>query len=148
MNQFHARKMARQLMDEHGLTDWTFRFDNARVRAGSCRYSTKTITLSRHYVALNNEDEVLDTVLHEIAHALAGKGTGHGPVWKRFCQLIGARPERCYDTAKVAMPEGRYRATCPGCRAKFNWHRRPQNVKRWCRRCGPERGLLTVRVAS
>ena len=33
-----------------------------------------------------------DTILHEIAHAIAGANAGHGPVWKAVAKRIGAAP--------------------------------------------------------
>jgi hypothetical protein len=53
--------------------------DSAVRRFGTCRYSRKLITLSRQLIELNDQARVLDTILHEIAHALAGPKTGHGP---------------------------------------------------------------------
>jgi hypothetical protein len=53
-------------MDHHGLTSWHFKFDNARVRFGSCNYCTRTISVSRHLTALNTWENVANTVLHEI----------------------------------------------------------------------------------
>ena len=71
---------SRELMDRHGLTSWHFKFDNARVRFGSCNYGTRTISISRHLTALNTWENVANTVLHEIAPALAGVRVtdGHG----------------------------------------------------------------------
>lgn len=82
-------------MAQHGLAGWSFRFDHARRRFGSCRYRERVITLSRPLVLLNGVDEVRDTILHEIAHALT-PGDGHGGKWKSACRRIGARPVRCY----------------------------------------------------
>lgn len=93
------------LMRQHGLNGWTFEFDNAKRRAGVCRYRCKVISLSRHYVRLNadNYEDIRDTILHEIAHAIAGFKAAHGPAWKAVCRRIGAKPERCYDSSKVIM---------------------------------------------
>jgi predicted SprT family Zn-dependent metalloprotease len=66
-----AETLARKLMAKHKLKGWRFSFDNAVSRCGACWNDTNTITLSRHYVALNDLAEVRDTILHEIAHALA-----------------------------------------------------------------------------
>ena len=33
-----------------------------------------------------------DTILHEIAHAIAGVEAGHGPAWKAVAQRLGATP--------------------------------------------------------
>ena len=39
--------------------------------------------------------QVTDTILHEIAHALAGPGAGHGPAWKATASRLGATPKSC-----------------------------------------------------
>lgn len=143
-----ARALAVQLMGQHGLHGWQFAFNDNVRRAGVCRYphlgQPGRIELSVHYCERNGEAEVRDTILHEIAHALVGRGHGHGKVWKAKCVEIGARPERCYDSAKVDMPKGKWRATCPGCGQKFHKHRRPRTLTGWnCRKCGKEKGQIT-----
>ena len=72
---------AEAALREHGLTQkgWTFRWDRAVRRFGICNYSKKRITVSRTLAALNDFAKSEDTVLHEIAHALVGRGVGHGP---------------------------------------------------------------------
>src|ERR1700760_1168305 len=90
-------------MHQHGLVGWTFRFDNARRRFGSCRYGSKLITLSRPLVYLNDVEQVRDTILHEIAHALA-PGDKHGPRWRAACVKVGAIPKRCYTDDAVRSP--------------------------------------------
>ena len=133
--------LARALMNYHGLGHWLFQFDRAKRRAGCCKYSRSMITLSIYYVSRNGEEDVRDTILHEIAHALAGPGTGHGRIWKLKCLEIGARPVRCYSR-DVDMPEGRYSATCGGCQRKFVRHRRRKRTL-YCSACGPEIGRLS-----
>lgn len=88
---------ARLKMDELGLTDWQFGWDRARRRLGVCRLLEKSITISVHFVRANLEapHEIRDTILHEIAHALAWTRHGertHGPRWKQICREIGAVP--------------------------------------------------------
>jgi predicted SprT family Zn-dependent metalloprotease len=141
-----AKTLATQLMSEHGLTEWQFRFNSNKRRAGVCRYPSRgkpgRIELSKHYVLRNPADEVRDTILHEIAHALVGHGHGHDEVWKAKCVEVGARPERCYGE-EVEMPKGRWRATCGGCGREHDRHRRPKRLTGWfCGRCGKERGAL------
>ena len=117
MNLYLAQRLAHELMKQHGLSDWTFRFDRARRRFGSCQPRSKTLTLSRTLAFLNSETEVRDTILHEIAHALTPRD-GHGIQWKRKCIEIGARPERCYRAAKVVTPAlapAPYGIGCPAC---------------------------------
>lgn len=138
MNLDDAEDMAMTLMEDHGLSSWTFAFDRAMRRCGQCRPSKKLITMSRHFVENNRESEVRDTILHEIAHALAGAESGHGPHWKLWAVEVGARPERCAP-ADVVMPQGKVEGVCgPGCEARHVRHRLPPKRTREgysCRVC-------------
>jgi predicted SprT family Zn-dependent metalloprotease len=107
-----AYRLARRTMDEHGLYDWNFRFDNAIARFGLCSFTKKTISLSRKLTELNPEDEVLDTILHEVAHALAGNKAGHGPEWRRVARSIGCNANRVHE---AVMPPQKWTVTCPNC---------------------------------
>ncbi len=103
MNPTEALDLLQNKLTEHGLTarGWTGSLDHAERRFGICRPSKKEISLSRTLTSLNSQTEVLDTILHEIAHALAAieynENCGHDERWKTICRRIGARPERCYD---------------------------------------------------
>ncbi|MCC6679587.1 MAG: SprT-like domain-containing protein [Phycisphaeraceae bacterium] len=138
-----AEQLAGQLMSEHRLTrrGWTFAFSRARRQLGHCDYRRRHIALSVYFVSANGHDEVRDTILHEIAHALAGRRAGHGPQWHAMCAKVGARPQRTNGTA--AMPAGSFRATCPGCGRVHHRHRRPLKDRTYyCRICGRESGEL------
>ncbi len=133
-----VRAVAVGLLTSHGLKDWSFGLNNRKRSLGVCFHPRKAIELSVHLIARNGGEEVLDTLLHEIAHALVGPGHGHDAVWKRKCLEVGARPERC---GNADMPAGRWQAVCPGCGITFHRHRRPERMTGWsCRTCGPERG--------
>lgn len=141
-----VRELARALLDLHGLGAWDFGFNSNVRRAGVCFYPHRgepgRVELSVHFAARNTDDEVRDTLLHEIAHALVGPGHGHDAVWKAKCREIGAKPEACYGD-EVEMPRGRWRATCPGCARQFDRHRRPKRATGWfCRPCGPTSGAI------
>ena len=64
-----AAKLAFTYMHLHELHDWHFRFDRATTRFGCCHHRSKTISLSRAPVCLNDKIQVRDTILHETAHA-------------------------------------------------------------------------------
>jgi predicted SprT family Zn-dependent metalloprotease len=119
-------------MEQHGLLpEWSFTFDRSKVRFGSCHYRRRQISLSEYLVELNSKDEVRDTILHEIAHALAPGSAGHGPKWRAIALAIGCNGQRCYG-GEVVRPKPRFKGTCPGCRRVIYRHRR---VKISCARC-------------
>lgn len=126
MDLFKAQALANELMQKHGIKQhgWIFRFDNARRRFGSCRYRSRTITMSKHLTELNDEYKVKDTILHEIAHALT-PGHHHDWVWKAKAREIGCNGERCYSSKTVTTPESKYIAICKGCNHTHKKHRRP-----------------------
>ena len=102
MDKSYAGFLAINNLYKHGLLEhgWKFRWHNKKVALGTCSYNRKLIYLAEWYVELNDKDEVMDTILHEIAHALAyhrhgSAGRGHGRIWKTICREIGAKPERC-----------------------------------------------------
>ena len=129
-----ARKLAQKLMRLHKLLPgWSFQFDRSKVRFGKCNYATKEISLSRHLVELNSESEVRETILHEIAHALAPRGAGHGEKWQVLARSIGCSSNRCYGE-EVVRPTGRYKGTCPGCQRVIQRHHRTVIA---CGRCSP-----------
>jgi predicted SprT family Zn-dependent metalloprotease len=141
-----VRNLALGLMTQHGLKGWSFDFNRHKRTLGVCRYEARAIELSVYLVYHNGPDEVRDTILHEIAHALVGPGHGHDAVWKAKAVEIGARPRSCGD---AEMPRGRWQAQCPRCGQDFSRHRRPRRLTGWfCQACGPERGKLTWRANS
>ena len=56
----------------HGLTGWTLAFGEARTRLGACHFRHHVIRISRTHALEGSEEQIRDTVLHEIAHAIAG----------------------------------------------------------------------------
>lgn len=93
-----ALRLARGLLSEHGLRGWTVGLDRAKTRAGATHFGTRRITLSGPLTRLHDEDLVLDTILHEIAHALVGSAHGHDAVWKAKARQIGASDSRCFSS--------------------------------------------------
>lgn len=133
MNHNELRDTAQKLLKTHGLTDrgWTFEFDNGKRRFGACHYRKRKITMSWHIVALNGEAECIDTLLHEIAHALTPHDGGHGRVWQRKAREIGCTATRCYNSEKVRTPRGNYEAQCSICERTYTRHRRTRRAL-WC----------------
>jgi len=111
---------------------WTFGFDHARTRAGLCDYRAKRITVSRHLAGRYDDDEIHQVLLHEVAHALAGAGAGHGPSWKRIATEIGYAGKRLHDGA-IADELATWIGTCPNGHAHYRY-RRPTREQS-CAKC-------------
>ncbi|MGI9337944.1 MAG: SprT-like domain-containing protein [Gammaproteobacteria bacterium] len=126
-----AAALARRLMDEHDLQQWHFAWDEATSRAGVCRYDKHTIGLSRLFVRQASAAELRDTILHEIAHALAGPGHHHDHVWKEIAQSIGCSGDRCCE--KPFAPKQWLRRCPNGCFPPRASNRR--SFRLICRKC-------------
>lgn len=130
MKAYDAELLARQLMRQHGLRLWFFEFADWVTTFGQCSHHISTLYLSRPLTLLNTEEEVKDTILHEIAHALVGSGHGHDKIWKAKCVEIGARPKRCYSLKTVTQPPMRYVATCEACKKVWSRTRKISRGRR------------------
>lgn len=108
--------MTLALMKRHGVGDWNFRFDQAHHRAGQCIHGVNgqpgTLSFSAPLMSLWSPAQQLDTVLHEIAHALCGPDEGHSAAWIRQCIRIGAKPERCWSPADQPSLPSRWTGRC------------------------------------
>ena len=124
--------MGVRLMRRHGLDDWTLVFDRAKRRAGVCRHATRSIGLSAPLTQLYREEEVRQTLLHEIAHALAGPTHAHDAVWRGIARSIGSTAERCVPADMPTVPAP-WVGTCPAGH-RVERHRRPMRVQA-CGRC-------------
>lgn len=127
--------MAGDLMTYHRLDHFTFSLDKSVSRFGYCNSLTRKISLSRTLIEMNKEDEVLNTILHEIAHALSPTREHHGIFWQKTAKAIGCNGIRCYDSKVVARPPKKYQGQCPSCKRVIYRHRR-KGIS--CGQCNPK----------
>lgn len=100
------------LLEEHELYGWTIRFSKAYRRIGSCSHQTQTIRISERFAAVLSWEEIHETILHEVAHAIAGPYAGHGPVWRQVARELGIKNPRSRAHVSAA-PEFPWVGTCP-----------------------------------
>lgn len=117
-----AYELATSLMAHHGLDGWHFAFDRAKRRAGQTNFRDRRITLSRYITEASTPEQVRDTILHEIAHALVGPNEKHGPKWQERAIRIGATPRASMRGAPQV--EGLWEGVCPRGHVIYR-HRRP-----------------------
>ena len=124
------QKLGEKLLIKHNLPNWYFKFDNAKRRYGLCAHSKRTISLSKHLSPLRKKEDIVNTILHEIAHALVGPRNGHNHIWKRKALEIGCDGNRCGNDVRV---EGKWVGSCPNGHS-FSKHRKPKK-KTSCGKC-------------
>lgn len=124
--------LAQLKMHEHGLHDWTFHWDKRVGRLGCCLFRQKRISMSAPLALANSDEEAVDTLMHEIAHALVGKAD-HGPERREAAKKLGATPEACAPHVNPVL--GKWVLQCPKCSRCWRKHRKPR-VPLFCRGCG------------
>jgi uncharacterized CHY-type Zn-finger protein len=127
---------------------WSLQLNRRFTAAlGRCSYQKGLIELGYRLVA-DNEDghpEVIDTLRHEFAHALAGSAALHGPLWKSWAVTVGAKPIACYQPSdsleETKLPARKrrprthkYVASCGCCGKLFESRGKPKTT-RACPRC-------------
>lgn len=110
-------KIATDMLINHNLGDWKFIWNNRTSNKtwGICKYKPKEIHLNKKYALVETEENVIDTIIHEVAHALT-KGDEHGELWKAKCRELGCRDEQFKNLEKDSMEKlARYKGVCPTC---------------------------------
>ena len=81
---------------------WELKIHHMGRRAlGMTYYHKKVISFSKRTLYYDTLVINRDTLLHEIAHVLAGHSHGHDAHWKGKCLITGASPTRCCSNSKV-----------------------------------------------
>ncbi len=126
---------ARAEIQRHGLQGWTFGLAKTKRRLGVCKYRAKRIEIAEYYARNSPRETVIDTLLHEIAHAIAGPAARHGPAWKAVAIRLGATPRACESSHAVVVTPGDWQASCPACEKTFHLYRRPKALSGFRCRC-------------
>ena len=127
--------IASREMAKHGLLGWTFAFADTKRRLGVCKYRSKRIEIAEYYALNSPQESVLDTLLHEIAHAIAGPAARHGPAWKAVAVRLGATPRACDNSDTITMQPGDWQATCSACKKIIHRYKRPKCLSGYRCRC-------------
>ena len=132
MEKLNYIEIASKDLINYYVPEYRFKWSNAVREYGYCSYTNKEISVSQNLAALNPVEQTLDTILHEIAHALAGHKEHHSEVWKQRALAIGCDGERVYGK-EVVRPVPSYSGTCPGCHKVIKRVRRSRIS---CSKCG------------
>ena len=130
---------SQEMLEARLAHGWTFVLAATQRRLGVCKYRTKRIEIAEYYARNSPQVTVLDTLLHEIAHAIAGPAAKHGPAWKAVAIRLGATPRACDNSHETVVPPGDWQATCPACKKIFHLYRRPNRLSGYRCRCASPR---------
>lgn len=144
MNRKEFGQLCRAEMEKWGLTEWEYGYRNWKRTLGLCVHREQVLYFSLPYVDNNSQDMLLDTIRHEIGHALLGPGYGHGIVWQRLAAQVGYIPKRCNTSDKLIMPK-LWVINC-NCAIKPGWYRKPRGINYRCRVCGVK-NLTPIRIS-
>lgn len=117
MNLTDAKLIAVAEMEKWKLDKMGYHFGwhSSYKTLGKCSYKKRIISLSKSLTLANSKDQMLDTIRHEIAHALAGPYAGHGAVWKAYCLRVGCKPEQYARYDETVRPRGKFNYYCERC---------------------------------
>lgn len=112
---------ARQALTELGLNvagyGWQFGTNNSKSNLGQCNYNRRTVEISRHFLGAVPVTDMWNTVLHEIAHAIAGPNAGHGHLWKRVHTALGGTAEATAslnaEAREKVQARAKWQGVCP-----------------------------------
>ncbi len=109
---------------------------NRRMRTSAGRAAADgTVEIaSRVFANPANEHELLETILHEIAHVVVGLDHGHDSVWRRKILDYGGRGETCHQLEVERSRRTAYAAECKKCGSELVVG--PVRAKRMNRRQG------------
>lgn len=139
MNIKEAEELAKELIAKH-IPEYRLVWVESLYSFGKCFQSHQVIELSRPLTLSNSLDHVKDTILHEIAHALAPTTSFHDTKWQEIAKSIGCNGKRCYSP-EVIRPT-KWISYCRKCSKTRAVARRMK--RRYCGECYK----LTHRIAK
>lgn len=127
MNLHEAEQLAKIEMSKHLWgTSWSFSWNKRKRSFGLCNYRKQEIQLSSFLTPTQPDSDVLDTIRHEIAHALT-PGAGHGRKWKLVAMRLGATPlsTSSSDTMTTEERNPTWVMVAPGGKIVKEYYRKP-----------------------
>ena len=88
-------------IDKYLDDEWSCEWYRSVYSLGFCDYTNKKIALNSYLLKDHSYETIHNTILHEIAHAIAGFSAGHGEKWKEVAIKIGLSDPQKFHRGKV-----------------------------------------------
>jgi len=136
-----ALTLARHLFKVEGLNAKVSINTRAKRFMGRCKFRSDFmgnrfdihIELTKWHVEGCSDDKVLNTILHEMAHAKAPINSGHDEAWKAECRKLGMAEKdinRCGDASENKLkPKHKWHGVCPVCSQIFKRHKLNRSIR-------------------
>lgn len=82
-------QLALLLMENHSVAHFKFSFTRDSSVKGLC--TDDTIKINYEYALNGDISEIKNTILHEIAHAIAGNENNHNEYWQAIAKELGVK---------------------------------------------------------
>jgi predicted SprT family Zn-dependent metalloprotease len=138
----HLQRLFTEINTQYSL-GYTFVLGNKKRSLGTCNWGKKWIIISRNYLQLPLE-ELEDTLKHEFAHALDARERGyskHDNNWRKWCYVVGCRPNRTTNVPKELRPEPKYYWVCSE-HGRLRGAHRKSNAFYRCAKCKTQVHLM------
>lgn len=128
-------KYGTDLLKVQGLYYWKCKVSNTKDSWGHCDPQRRTVYVSKYLLSHGTHEEIIQTILHEVAHALTPDDKGHGADWLAKARDLGYTGGRCAD--RVLPIKHKYIGHCP-VGHKFVMHRKTFMHEKYCYGCDRE----------
>jgi hypothetical protein len=142
VRQWDAQQLCDKKLKEYGLYQkgWRTVFTKSEKYIGRCWHDVKRIELSLIHLNSRSEADLMDTIIHEIAHAICGQKEAHGPDWENQCKLMGlSNPKAC---GEYVNPDNGRAITASEMKPKRQFHR--LNVTCHCGRTAKAKSTIVM----
>ena len=98
-------------LNKYGLNDWGIAFLQLEHRIhGICNFNIKVIAINTTSFYMLEYGDIIDIILHEVAHALVGPEHGHDLFWKVKARSMGCDGEQYRPVKKIQkLDEDKYK---------------------------------------
>jgi predicted SprT family Zn-dependent metalloprotease len=163
MNRHQAVTITRKYLDTNGFAHLPVKISKTKVALGTCQFRTQRqygkvvssvptgITLSEYWLSHLPDEDIVATIIHEVAHAIAGFEAGHGYPWKAAVRKLGGEPSRVFSVttdgvkaSEIRKKFANYLMVCQrrhaGCNFEFGFdrmteRRRNEAARGTCPKC-------------